>query len=266
MPPDRPPTRPDDQDHQRHSLPSERPHSPRPLTTRHLERQRHDGHRSRTDRMTQEETIASLGTYGYGWSDSDAAGAAAQRELSDAIVADISGKKNEPAWMLEARLKALRIFDRKPMPHWGAGLDDIDFDNIKYFVRSTEAGHHLGRTARGHQEHLRQAGHPRGRSSVWSPVWPRSMSPRWSTTRSRDLEQQGVIFLDTDSGLREHPELFAVLRFGDPRPVTTSSPRSTPRCGRVVRSSTCRRACMSTSRCRPTSVSTPRTWASSSVR
>ena len=88
--------------------------------------------------MTQEETIASLGNYGYGWVDSDAAGAVAQRGLSEAIVADISGKKDEPAWMLEARLKALRIFDRKPMPHWGAGLDEIDFDNIKYFVRSTE--------------------------------------------------------------------------------------------------------------------------------
>ena len=88
--------------------------------------------------LTQDETIASLGTYGYGWADSDEAGASAKRGLSDAVVADISAKKNEPEWMLEQRLKALRIFDRKPMPHWGAELDEIDFDNIKYFVRSTE--------------------------------------------------------------------------------------------------------------------------------
>ncbi|MFT4126380.1 MAG: Fe-S cluster assembly protein SufB, partial [Gordonia sp. (in: high G+C Gram-positive bacteria)] len=88
--------------------------------------------------LSQEETIASLGTYGYGWADSDVAGASAQRGLSEAVVADISGKKNEPEWMLAQRLKALRIFDRKPMPHWGAELDGIDFDNIKYFVRSTE--------------------------------------------------------------------------------------------------------------------------------
>lgn len=88
--------------------------------------------------LTQDETIASLGKYGYGWADSDAAGASAQRGLSEAVVRDISAKKNEPEWMLETRLKALGIFGRKPMPNWGSNLGGIDFDNIKYFVRSTE--------------------------------------------------------------------------------------------------------------------------------
>lgn len=88
--------------------------------------------------LTQEQAIESLGKYGYGWSDSDVAGASARRGLSEAVVRDISAKKNEPEWMLEARLKALRIFDRKPMPTWGSNLEGIDFDNIKYFVRSTE--------------------------------------------------------------------------------------------------------------------------------
>src|SRR5271157_951073 len=88
--------------------------------------------------MTQQEAIASLGTYGYGWADSDVAGASAQRGLSEAVVRDISSKKSEPEWMLNIRLKALRIFDRKPMPNWGANLEGIHFDNIKYFVRSTE--------------------------------------------------------------------------------------------------------------------------------
>ncbi|WP_120313647.1 Fe-S cluster assembly protein SufB [Mycobacterium alsense] len=88
--------------------------------------------------LTQEEAIASLGRYGYGWADSDVAGASAQRGLSEAVVRDISAKKNEPEWMLQTRLKALRIFERKPMPTWGSNLGGIDFDNIKYFVRSTE--------------------------------------------------------------------------------------------------------------------------------
>ena len=66
--------------------------------------------------------------------------------------------------MLEFRLKALDLFERKPMPRWGADLSGIDFDNIKYFVRSTEKqATVLGRAARRHQEHLRQAGHPGGR-------------------------------------------------------------------------------------------------------
>lgn len=88
--------------------------------------------------LTQEETIASLGKYGYGWADSDVAGASAQRGLSEAVVRDISAKKSEPEWMLDIRLKALRTFGKKPMPNWGSDLDGIHFDNIKYFVRSTE--------------------------------------------------------------------------------------------------------------------------------
>ncbi|HET8582383.1 MAG TPA: Fe-S cluster assembly protein SufB [Jatrophihabitans sp.] len=88
--------------------------------------------------LTQDEQIASLGRYGYGWADADVAGASAQRGLSEAVVRDISAKKNEPEWMLQRRLKALSIFEKKPMPNWGSDLSGIDFDNIKYFVRSTE--------------------------------------------------------------------------------------------------------------------------------
>ena len=54
--------------------------------------------------LTQEAAIASLGNYGYGWADSDVAGASAQRGLSEAVVRDISSKKSEPQWMLDLRL------------------------------------------------------------------------------------------------------------------------------------------------------------------
>jgi Fe-S cluster assembly protein SufB len=88
--------------------------------------------------VSQDEHLAALGSYQYGWADSDVAGAAAQRGLNEAVVRDISAKKDEPEWMRDLRLKGLRLFDRKPMPTWGADLSGIDFDNIKYFVRSTE--------------------------------------------------------------------------------------------------------------------------------
>src|SRR5579859_6860692 len=87
---------------------------------------------------TSNPVLEGLDRYKFGWADSDIAGASAQRGLSEAVVRDISAKKNEPEWMLQTRLKALRIFDRKPMPGWGSNLDGIDFDNIKYFVRSSE--------------------------------------------------------------------------------------------------------------------------------
>jgi Fe-S cluster assembly protein SufB len=78
------------------------------------------------------EQLEGLGTYEYGWSDSDVAGASARRGLSEEVVRDISAKKSEPQWMLDLRLKGLRLFDKKPMPPWGADLTGIDFANIKY--------------------------------------------------------------------------------------------------------------------------------------
>ena len=71
------------------------------------------------------------------------------------MVRDISAKKSEPEWMLAKRLKALQLFEKLPMPTWGADLSGIFFDTIKYFVRSTEKqADLLGGPARGHQEHL----------------------------------------------------------------------------------------------------------------
>ncbi|MDU2058746.1 MAG: Fe-S cluster assembly protein SufB, partial [Dermabacter sp.] len=90
------------------------------------------------EQLSQDEIIASIGSYEYGWHDSDSAGATAQRGLSEEVVRNISHLKNEPEWMLKRRLRALSLFDKKPLPTWGADLSEIDFDNIKYFVRSTE--------------------------------------------------------------------------------------------------------------------------------
>ncbi|MCB0908309.1 MAG: Fe-S cluster assembly protein SufB, partial [Nocardioidaceae bacterium] len=82
--------------------------------------------------------LEGIGRYEFGWHDPDVAGAAATRGLNEAVVRDISGRKSEPAWMLDLRLKGLKLFDRKPMPTWGADLSAIDFDNIKYYVESAE--------------------------------------------------------------------------------------------------------------------------------
>jgi FeS assembly protein SufB len=82
--------------------------------------------------------LEGLDRYRFGWADSDLAGSSARRGLSEEVVRNISALKDEPEWMLEQRLKGLRLFYKKPMPHWGADLSGIDFDNIKYFVRSTE--------------------------------------------------------------------------------------------------------------------------------
>ena len=160
--------------------------------------------------LSQEETLSSLGRYEYGWADSDLAGAGAQRGLSEAVVRDISAKKNEPEWMLETRLKALRLFHRKPMPHWGADLSGIDFDNIKYFVRSTEkqatSWDELPADIRNTYDKL---GIPEAeKQRLVAGVAAQYESEVVYHAIRENLEQQGVLFLDTDTALRTHEELF----------------------------------------------------------
>src|SRR5258708_26481211 len=82
--------------------------------------------------------LEGLDRYKFGWPGPDVAGESAGRGLSEEVVRDISAKKDEPEWMLKLRLRGLQLFGRKPLPAWGSDLSGIDFENIKYFVRSTE--------------------------------------------------------------------------------------------------------------------------------
>ena len=160
--------------------------------------------------QTDEEIIDSIGAYQYGWHDSDAAGAAAERGLSEAVVRDISAKKNESEWMLNTRLKALEIFDKKPMPTWGADLSTIDFDNIKYFVRSTEK---QAQTWEDLPQDIKDTYDKLGIPEAEKQRLVAGVAAQYESEVvyhqiREDLEEQGVIFLDTDTALKEHPEIF----------------------------------------------------------
>ncbi|MCK7637006.1 Fe-S cluster assembly protein SufB [Corynebacterium pygosceleis] len=159
---------------------------------------------------TDEEIIDSIGAYNYGWHDPDVAGAAAKRGLSAEVVADISGKKSEPEWMLRNRQKALDIFERKPMPAWGADLSGIDFDNIKYFVRSTEKQATTWDDLPADiKETYDKLGIPEAeKQRLVAGVAAQYESEVVYHQIREDLEEQGVIFLDTDTALREHEDLF----------------------------------------------------------
>ena len=154
--------------------------------------------------------LDSLGVYEFGWSDSDAAGTSAKRGINEDVVRDISQKKGEPDWMLETRLKGFNYFERKPMPAWGSDLSGIDFDNIKYFVRSTEkqaqSWEDLPEDIRNTYERL---GIPEAeRSRLVAGVAAQYESEVVYHQINEELEKQGVIFLDTDTALKEHPEIF----------------------------------------------------------
>ena len=166
--------------------------------------------------------LEGIGKYEYGWSDSDAIGASARRGLSEEVVRDISAKKSEPEWMLKTRLKALRLFDKKPMPTWGSDLTGIFFDTIKYFVRSTEkqatSWEDLPDDIKRTYDRL---GIPEAeKQRLVSGVAAQYESEVVYHQIQEDLERQGVIFVDTDTALREYPELFreyfgTVIPIGD---------------------------------------------------
>ncbi len=154
--------------------------------------------------------LAGLGRYEYGWSDADAAGASARRGLNEDVVRNISALKNEPEWMLELRLKSLRLFDRKPMPSWGSDLTGIDFQNIKYFVRSTEkqatTWEELPADIKNTYDRL---GIPEAeKQRLIAGVAAQYESEVVYHQIREDLEEKGVIFVDTDTGLREHEDIF----------------------------------------------------------
>ncbi|MCT1954825.1 MULTISPECIES: Fe-S cluster assembly protein SufB [Dermabacter] len=162
------------------------------------------------EQLSQDEIIASIGSYEYGWHDSDSAGATAQRGLSEEVVRNISHLKNEPEWMLKRRLRALSLFDKKPLPTWGADLSEIDFDNIKYFVRSTEgqakSWEDLPEDIKATYDRL---GIPEAeKERLVAGVAAQYESEVVYHQIREDLEKQGVIFVDTDTGLREYPEIF----------------------------------------------------------
>ncbi|MFV0285233.1 MAG: Fe-S cluster assembly protein SufB, partial [Demequina sp.] len=169
---------------------------------------------------TDEEIIASIGGYEYGWHDSDVAGSLARRGLDEDVVRNISALKNEPEWMLNLRLKGLKMFEKKPMPHWGSDLSGIDFDNIKYFVRSTEkqatSWDELPEDIKATYDKL---GIPEAeKQRLVAGVAAQYESEVVYHQIREDLEAQGVIFVDTDTGLREYPELFEQY-FGTVIPV-----------------------------------------------
>ena len=171
-----------------------------------------------TDQL--EGQFGPAGSYKFGWSDTDTAGANAKRGLSEEVVRNISALKNEPEWMLARRLRGLELFRKKPQPTWGADLTGIDFDNIKYFVRSTEkqatTWDELPPEIKNTYDRL---GIPEAeKQRLIAGVAAQYESEVVYHQIREDLAQQGVLFLDTDTALREHPEMFRE-NFGTVIPV-----------------------------------------------
>jgi Fe-S cluster assembly protein SufB len=149
--------------------------------------------------------------YKYGFHDQEADYAfKSGRGLTPEIVTEISRMKNEPEWMLKFRLRALDIFNKKPMPRWGncKMLDDIDFANIHYYVRAAaKQGKTWEEVPEGIKNTFDRLGIPEAERKFLAGVSAQYESEVVYHSIREDLEKLGVVFLDMDSGLREYPDI-----------------------------------------------------------
>src|SRR6476469_8006149 len=131
----------------------------------------------------------------------------AEKGLNAKMVAAISEMKQEPAWMRDFRLRSLKIFESKPMPRWGGDIG-IDFQDIYYYLKPTD---HQGKTWDDVPAEIKETfdklGIPEAEKTYLAGVKAQFESEVVYGSLQEDLGKKGVIFTDTDSALREHPDL-----------------------------------------------------------
>ena len=156
------------------------------------------------------EAREAVGEYNAGWHDPENSPIRFDFGLSEEVVRQISELKEEPEWMTDIRVKAFKHFSERPMPTWGntSMLEEIDFENICYYLKSSDS------TERDWEDvpddirnTFERLGIPEAEQKWLSGVTAQYESEAVYHSIREDLEKQGVIFLDMDSGLKEYPEI-----------------------------------------------------------
>ncbi|MCL5950950.1 MAG: Fe-S cluster assembly protein SufB [Chloroflexi bacterium] len=144
----------------------------------------------------------------YGFYDPEKYVFKAKKGLNREIVEEISWMKNEPEWMRKFRMRALEIFFKKPLPQWGGNLNDIDFDDIYYFLRATDkAERSWEEVPKDIKNTFDRLGIPEAEKKFLAGVGAQYESEVVYHNIQESLRKQGVIFLSMDQGLAEHPDL-----------------------------------------------------------
>jgi Fe-S cluster assembly protein SufB len=159
---------------------------------------------------TDTKPHVAIGDYQYGFHDpTDDYVFTSRKGLDAEIVTQISELKKEPDWMRQFRLDSLAIFETKPMPDWGGDLDELDFQNIYYYVRASDGQEKSWDDV---PDDIRKTydrlGIPEAEKKYLAGVKAQYESEVVYGSLQEDLADQGVIFTDTDTALREHTELF----------------------------------------------------------
>jgi len=146
--------------------------------------------------------------YKYGFAKPEEHVFKTEKGLNKDKIRQISKLKKEPAWMLELRLKAYETFLAKKMPTWGADLSDIDFDDIFYYIKPTEEQKQTWEELPDNiKDTYDRLGIPEAERKFLAGVSAQYESEVVYHSLLEELTQQGVIFTDMDTALREHEDL-----------------------------------------------------------
>ncbi|WP_112181753.1 Fe-S cluster assembly protein SufB [Paraliobacillus zengyii] len=150
-----------------------------------------------------------VGEYKYGFHDRDVSIFRTEKGLTQKVVEEISNMKEEPQWMLDYRLKALKQFYKMPMPQWGGDLAELNFDEITYYVKPSERSE---RTWDEVPEEIKNTfdklGIPEAEQKYLSGVSAQYESEVVYHSLKQELTDKGIVFKDTDSALKENEDLF----------------------------------------------------------
>ncbi len=159
--------------------------------------------------MTQLNVINNEYEQKYGFHDKESFVFKTQKGLSADVVRQISQVKSEPDWMRDLRIKSLGIFAAKPMPTWGGDLSKIDFEKYTYYASASDkTAHSWDDVPKDIKKTFDRLGIPEAEQKFLGGVGAQYESQTVYHKLREDLAKQGVVFLDTDTALKEHPELF----------------------------------------------------------
>lgn len=169
--------------------------------------------------IEENKFLDELTEYQYGFNDPDVSIFKTPKGLSEEVVRQISAMKEEPQWMLDFRLKALKHFMQRPMPNWGADLSGLDLDNITYYVKPAElSSKNWDDVPDSIKNTFDRLGIPEAEQKFLAGVGAQYESEMVYHNIQEHLAQQGVIFLSIEDGLRQHPDIFREF-FGKVIPI-----------------------------------------------
>ena len=147
--------------------------------------------------------------YKYGFKNEDVSIANTGKGFNEDVIREISKLKNEPEWMLEFRLKAYKLFKQLPLPSFGPDLSNLDFDSFTYFIRPSEkVENSWEKVPEKIKETFDKLGIPEAEQKYLAGVSTQYESEVVYHNMLKEVQDKGVIFLDTDSALKACPELF----------------------------------------------------------